>query len=247
MATGLLNKWAWPDIPGFETFKGEKLHSARWDESIELKDKEVALIGGKLLFLEFFLPPKFCECSNADSVNIGGSTGIQILPSIQPIVKRVDHYMKSKNWISPLGIGGDELIRRGSTTGNFKHSKDELDRFADPKEYANFRHKIEGDINQAPLAAFYGTESQKKFHAMSKKYMEEKLAHRPDILEALMPEWTPGCRRLTPGPGYLEACCEKNVDYVSTPIKRVHEDSIETIDGKIRKVDIIICATGFDV
>lgn len=77
--------------------------------------------------------------------------------------------------------------------------------------------------------------------------MEEKLASRPDILNALMPEWTPGCRRLTPGPGYLEACCAPNVDYVSTPIKQIHADGIETADGRVRKVDVIICATGFDV
>ncbi|KIX06719.1 uncharacterized protein Z518_04695 [Rhinocladiella mackenziei CBS 650.93] len=222
MGTGLLNKWDWPQIPGLDTFKGPKVHSARWDQSIELEDRDVALIGA-------------------------GSTGIQILPAIQPIAKRVDHYMKGKNWISPVGIGGDELDRRNATEGNFKHAPEELDRFKDPKEYLKFRHRIENDIMKAPLAAFYGTEEQKQFHVMSKRFMEEKLANRADILNALMPDWTPGCRRLTPGPGYLEACCQPNVDYVSTPIKRIHEDSIETVDGQIRKVDVIICATGFDV
>jgi cation diffusion facilitator CzcD-associated flavoprotein CzcO len=114
-------------------------------------------------------------------------------------------------------------------------------------EYLKFRHQVEEDIMQAPLASFYGTEEQKAFHVMSVKHMKEKLAKKPEILKSLMPEWAPGCRRLTPGPGYLEACCEDNVDFVSTPIKCVHEDSIETVDGKIRKVDMIICATGFDV
>ena len=54
-------------------------------------------------------------------------------------------------------------------------------------------------------------------------------------------------KRLTPGPGYLEACIEDNVNYISTGIKRIHPDGIEDNDGKLRKVDIIICATGFDV
>lgn len=100
---------------------------------------------------------------------------------------------------------------------------------------------------QAPLAAFDGTPEQRKFHEMSKEFMQTALKDRPDILEALMPDWSPGCRRLTPGPGYLDACIQENVDYICTPIKCVHEDSIETVDGKIRKVDTIICATGFDV
>lgn len=92
-STGLLNKWDWPKIPGLENFKGVKAHSANYDPSTILKDKEVALIGG-------------------------GSTGIQILPAIQPIAKRVDHYMKGKNWIAPMSIGSEELTRRNATGGN---------------------------------------------------------------------------------------------------------------------------------
>ena len=36
------------------------------------------------------------------------------------------------------------------------------------------------------------------------------------------------------------------MDFISTKIKRFTEDGIETVDGKYRKVDVIICATGFD-
>ncbi|KAK5020921.1 hypothetical protein LTS07_011356 [Exophiala sideris] len=193
--------WNWPSIPGFETFKGPKVHTARLDTSLDLNDREVALIGA-------------------------GLTGIQILPAIQPIVKRIDHYMKGKNWTSHVGIGGDELARRNAIFGNFKHSPEELD---------------------PPIAAFFGTDEQKQFHVMSKKFMEDKLVGRPDILKALMPEWTPGCRRSKPGPGDLEACCQPNVDYISTKIKQIHEDRIETGDVQIMKVDVILCATGFDV
>jgi len=94
---------------------------------------------------------------------------------------------------------------------------------------------------------FMGTQSQKDFFKMASDSHKEKLADRPDIYEALTPNWVPGCRRLTPGPGYLEACCAPNVNYISTAISKVTEKGIETIDGKIREVDIIICATGFDV
>jgi hypothetical protein len=31
-ARGNLNDKAWPKIPGFETFKGEVMHSAQWNE-----------------------------------------------------------------------------------------------------------------------------------------------------------------------------------------------------------------------
>jgi len=32
-ATGLLNKWKWPEIPGLHDFQGKLLHSANWDTS----------------------------------------------------------------------------------------------------------------------------------------------------------------------------------------------------------------------
>ncbi|KAK5020752.1 hypothetical protein LTS07_011450 [Exophiala sideris] len=141
--------------------------------------------------------------------------------------------MKGKKWISLVGIGGDELARRSATSGNcgiYEVSTEDRKRYHAGATGGLLRH-----------------EEKKQFHVMSKKFMEDKLVGRPDILNAVMPDWSPGCRRLTPGPGYLEACCEPNVDYIFTPIKRVHTDSIETEDGKKRKVDVIICATGFDV
>lgn len=44
-AAGILNAWRWPAILGIETFKGPLLHSAAWDESVDLTGKRVGLIG----------------------------------------------------------------------------------------------------------------------------------------------------------------------------------------------------------
>jgi len=87
---------------------------------------------------------------------------------------------------------------------------------------------------------------QKDFMVINREAMAKKLEKKPEIMEALEPNWPPGCRRLTPGPGYLEALVEDNVNFISTKIKRFTEQGIETIDGKQRKVDLVICATGFD-
>jgi cation diffusion facilitator CzcD-associated flavoprotein CzcO len=34
-ATGALNNWTWPNIPGLHDFKGKLLHSASWDEDYD--------------------------------------------------------------------------------------------------------------------------------------------------------------------------------------------------------------------
>lgn len=74
--------------------------------------------------------------------------------------------------------------------------------------------------------------------------MQKKLAAKPHIAKAFIPNFAVGCRRLTPGPGYLEALVEPNVDFISTGIKRITETGIETVDGQHREYDTIVCATG---
>ncbi|MFC3241585.1 hypothetical protein ACFOJ6_03570 [Gordonia humi] len=44
-AVGLLNEPSIPRIPGLDAFDGPALHTARWDDSIDLAGKRVAVIG----------------------------------------------------------------------------------------------------------------------------------------------------------------------------------------------------------
>jgi cation diffusion facilitator CzcD-associated flavoprotein CzcO len=44
-ASGILNNWRWPAIPGLKDFKGTLLHTADWDEKVVLDGKHVGLIG----------------------------------------------------------------------------------------------------------------------------------------------------------------------------------------------------------
>jgi cation diffusion facilitator CzcD-associated flavoprotein CzcO len=78
------------------------------------------------------------------------------------------------------------------------------------------------------------------------KHMQTKLAKKPSVMEQILPSFPPACRRLTPGPGYLEALSADNVDVISEPIVQIVADGVITSDGKHRQVDAISCATGFD-
>jgi cation diffusion facilitator CzcD-associated flavoprotein CzcO len=79
--TGILNNWKWPDIEGLHDFKGPLMHSAHWDHSVDFEGKTVGIIGT-------------------------GSTSVQIVPALQPIVKQLQVYMRSSTWISPPFGGG---------------------------------------------------------------------------------------------------------------------------------------------
>ena len=51
-ASGILNAWRWPAIPGLDKYKGKLLHSANWDNSVQLEGKTVGLIGNGYVMVQ---------------------------------------------------------------------------------------------------------------------------------------------------------------------------------------------------
>ena len=76
LATGGLTIPKLPDIKGIDSFKGKKIHTARWDHAFDLKGKRVAIIGT-------------------------GATSVQLVPAIAPIVKELHVYQRTPIWILP--------------------------------------------------------------------------------------------------------------------------------------------------
>jgi cation diffusion facilitator CzcD-associated flavoprotein CzcO len=78
--------------------------------------------------------------------------------------------------------------------------------------------------------------------------MRTRLAKKPEIADLIVPtNFAVGCRRPTPGAGYLEALCEDNVTVVSQSIQEITQKGVKTADGVEHEFDVIVCATGFDV
>lgn len=75
--------------------------------------------------------------------------------------------------------------------------------------------------------------------------MREKLKGSPELIEKLIPKYEIGCRRLSPGNGYLEAIQAHNARVTFSPISRVTPTGIESEEGE-EEFDLIVCATGFD-
>lgn len=91
-----------------------------------------------------------------------------------------------------------------------------------------------------------GTPAQIAMDQTYRKKMEDALGGNPDLIKRLVPDFNVGCRRLTPGDGYLDALHEKNVFVEMTPISKITETGITTENGP-EEYDLIVCATGFDV
>jgi cation diffusion facilitator CzcD-associated flavoprotein CzcO len=65
-----------PEIPGLESFTGRIVHSAAWDEGLDLDNQRVAVIGT-------------------------GASAIQIVPRIQPKVARLHVFQRTPAWVLP--------------------------------------------------------------------------------------------------------------------------------------------------
>ncbi|KDR85545.1 hypothetical protein GALMADRAFT_234472 [Galerina marginata CBS 339.88] len=222
---GILSRWSWPDIQGLETFSGKVVHSADWNirqDKDFLGDKRVGVIGV-------------------------GSSALQIVAALRPKVKHLVNYVRGKTWIASTFVRDRLLELSGDgTVDNYQFTDKDKEAFKDPVYYNKFRREIEGDMNLAHPATLTGNPMQVHARIEFEKSMLQKLAKKPWIASHIVPDFGVACRRLTPGPGYLEALCEDNVDFVPSPIERVTPAGIKTVDGSFQNLDIIICATGFD-
>jgi cation diffusion facilitator CzcD-associated flavoprotein CzcO len=63
----------------------------------------------------------------------------------------------------------------------------------------------------------------------------------------MIPTYRLGCKRVLISNNYYPAIAQPNVDVVTDGISKFTKDSVITNDGKERKIDAIICGTGFHV
>lgn len=77
--------------------------------------------------------------------------------------------------------------------------------------------------------------------------MKRKLGEDSPLLKYMIPSFAVGCRRPTPGNGYLESLTKENVRVVTDSISEIVPEGIKLTTGEVISIDIFICATGFDI
>jgi hypothetical protein len=115
----------------------------------------------------------------------------------------------------------------------------------DPEYFLNFRATIEKESNSVHALTLKGSQMQDFVRQDFEDLMKTRLSKKPEILESLLPSFSVGCRRLTPGPGYLEALVEDNVDFINMPILKFLPNGVKLADGTAVDLDVLVCATGF--
>jgi cation diffusion facilitator CzcD-associated flavoprotein CzcO len=88
---------------------------------------------------------------------------------------------------------------------------------------------------------------QKLSREYVKNDMTAKLGGDPHLINHLIPAFALGCRRMTPGTQYLQSLRKENVQVLTEGAIAFTEDGIIGESGTETKVDVIVCATGFNV
>jgi cation diffusion facilitator CzcD-associated flavoprotein CzcO len=75
-AVGLFGAARYPDIQGFDEFSGDIMHTARWDASVDLSGKRVAVVGT-------------------------GASGVQVIPELAGVAAQLTVFQRTPPWMVP--------------------------------------------------------------------------------------------------------------------------------------------------
>lgn len=114
------------------------------------------------------------------------------------------------------------------------------------QQYHEFRKIIETEGNAMYPFALNSIDLSEYARDAFTKLMRERLANKPDLADFLIPDFAPGCRRLTPGPGSLEVLGEDNVNVISKSIRQIVPEGAILEDGELVLLDVLVSASGFD-
>ncbi|WP_128925919.1 flavin-containing monooxygenase [Bradyrhizobium guangxiense] len=231
-------------FPGQETFKGQLFHTARWPKQpVDLTGKRVGVVGN-------------------------GATGIQVIQTIGGDVGHLKVFVRTPQYIIPMKNPKFGAADVEDYKSRFKSLTERLPRTFTGFEY-DFEHAwadltperrravIEACWNDGSLKLWISSFAELFFdpvvNAEISEFVREKMRERlgdPKLCDALIPaEYGFGTHRVPLEQNFLEVFHRPNVEIVgvkSNPIDRVTPTGIQTADGTVHELDIIILATGFD-
>ncbi len=208
-AVGFLNLPRFPDWPGLETFAGPKFHTARWEHEHDLTGKVVAVVGT-------------------------GSSASQIVPAIQPIVRRLDVYQREPGWVLPKGERDFDENERARFARRWRRAR----------ERYRLKYSLEKNLWSGRIWR-PGTKANRSREQMCLRYIERQFKDDPDLRDAVTPTYPYPGKRPIFATGFYPALKQPNVTLVPKAVASVAPTGIVDADGVERPADVIVMATGF--
>lgn len=242
-ALGVLSKPNYPDIPGLDCFGGQVLHTAKWDNSVKLDNKKVGVIGN-------------------------GSTGIQVMTAIAPIVAELKSFQRHPQYSVPSGQGLVSSEYREHINTNYdtiwnkvwssavgfgvpESTRKTMEATRAEREKAFQEAWNSGNGFRFMFSAFGDITTDESANEEACEFIRGKIdsivkdPHKASILKPRELY----IRRPLCDSGYYDIFNQNNVDVIDlqvTSISRMVSQGLQLSDGTIHNLDILIFATGFD-
>jgi cation diffusion facilitator CzcD-associated flavoprotein CzcO len=206
---GFLNVPRYPDWPGLDEFAGPKFHTARWEHQHDLRDKVVAVVGT-------------------------GSSATQVVPAIQPVVKKLYVFQREPGWVMPKGERDLSDAERALSARGWPRRRERW-----RQRYATERNLWRGHF-QRP-----GTRTNAAQQEFCLAYVARHFADRPDLRAAVTPTYPFPGKRPVLASTFYPALKKPNVELVPQAVASVTRTGLVDNAGVERPVDILVMATGF--
>ena len=219
-AVGQLNRPNLPAIAGIETFAGPAFHSARWDHSVDLRGKRVAVIGT-------------------------GASSTQLVPEIAEEVGELLVFQRTPNWIAPSDDYHDDtpaglrwLMHHVPTYSHWYR----LWLFWRMAEGLLPAAKVDPEWDGDPRAVSQMNDAVRQLLGL---YIQSQLPDDPDLVARVTPQYAPASKRIVRDSGkWLGALSRANVTLVTDDIDEITPSAV-VAGGVAHPVDVIVYATGF--
>ncbi len=156
------------------------------------------------------------------------ATAVQMAPELAGDVAQLYLYQRSATWVLPRQ--------------NDPFTAEELARFAhDPDAARAERERIFNEID--PHITFTNRQVCELAEAAGLENLTA--VEDPELRKQLTPRVPWGCQRPLFSNTWFPMFNRPNVELIVDPITRITEDSIVSSEGDVRRVDVIIAATGF--
>jgi len=158
------------------------------------------------------------------------ATAVQMIPEIAKAAGRLYVYQRSANWVLPKA--------------NDPFTREQIARFVnEPDAARSERERIYGEVEKNCTFS----DPQVRRDAERAGLAALSAVADPEVRRKLTPTVAWGCHRPLVTNDYYPTFNRPNVDLVTESIEKISGDSILTIDGKERRIDTIVLATGFQV
>lgn len=227
---GLVEPNQWPSsVPGIEKFEGEIMHTARWDESVDLRNKDVLVIGS-------------------------GCSAAQVVPALaepEANVRSITQLMRTPPWVQP------DLFTPEFLQWYEKWMPTLLAHV--PGLAQGLRATIFARVEMGFQAMFKDTEySRKKKPAFEKVFLNNMRKWAPkEYHEMLTPDYALGCKRRVIDNDWFRSLHAPHVELTTQPLTQVNAKSVTIGPGNVypknsdtpaREVpaDVIVLGNGFE-